>query len=187
MDSIQLLTTRSSTPRLQAPGPSPEHWQIIQKAAVRAPDHAGLRPWQFVVFDNEQSQQALGEMFAAAAKAQDPDIDQMALDKAKGKPKRAPMVIACIAKVKDHPKVPRVEQVVSAGCSVMAMQQAAFALGYGGVWRTGPFAHNPHMKDQLGLNAEDEIVGYLYLGTPIADVVIKPEKPIDEHFVQYQA
>ena len=186
MDAIELLTTRSSTSKLQSPAPSDEHWRIIQQAAVRAPDHANLKPWQFIVFKSQEQREALGQLYVKAAKLADENVEQAILDKAAGLAFRAPLVVACIAKYSEHPKVPRVEQVITAGCSVMAMQQAAFVLGYGGIWRTGSYAHNPHMKDLLGLDEQDEIVGYLYLGTPVTDTVIKPQKPIDEFFSDYQ-
>ena len=185
MDAIELLTTRSSTSRLQHPGPSAEHWQLIQQAALRSPDHANLRPWQFIVFETEQQRAALGQLYVKAAKLADPNVDAATLEKAANLAFRAPLVIACIAKYSQHPKVPRIEQVISAGCAVQAIQQAAFALGYGGVWRTGSYAHNPHMKTLLTLDEQDEIVGYLYLGTPIGEVVIKPAKPIDDFFTSY--
>lgn len=185
MDALELLTTRSSTPRLQAPGPTGEDWQLIQKAALRAPDHAGLKPWSFIVFSNETSQDKLGDIFAQALLHDNPEAPQAAVDKAKKAPSRAPMVIACIAKYKEHAKVPRIEQLLSAGCAVMAMQQMAFVLGYGGVWRTGANAHNPQVKTLLGLAEEDEIVGYLYLGTPQTKIAIKSEKETDGFFVEF--
>jgi nitroreductase len=186
MDAIQLLTTRSSSPRLQAPAPNGEHWQVIQKAAVRVPDHGGIQPWSFIVFNNESSLTKLGELYAQAAVMNSNDVAEDVIAKAKTLPMRAPLVVACIAKYKEHPKVPRVEQVIAAGCAVMAMQQAAFALGYGGVWRTGAYAHNPHMKTLLGLGEQDEIVGYLYLGTPQTSTVIKPEKSIAACFTEFE-
>ena len=67
----------------------------------------------------------------------------------------------------------------------MAMQQAAFALGYGGIWRTGNNAHNPHMKPLLGLEPEDEIVGYLYLGTAVNDIQIKPQRSLKDQFLPF--
>lgn len=186
MDAIELLTTRSSTPRLQAPAPTGEDWVTIQKATIRVPDHAGLQPWQFIVFDNEKSLTALGELYAKAAVLADADVEDAVVEKAKTLPMRAPMMVAVVTKYKEHPKVPRVEQIAAASCAAMAMQQCAFALGYGGVWRTGSYAHNPHMKNLLGLEEQDEIVGYLYLGTAQTDVIIKPERPYAEHFVSFE-
>ncbi len=37
----------------------------------------------------------------------------------------APLIITVVARCEDHPKVPRWEQEMSAGCAVMAMQMAA--------------------------------------------------------------
>lgn len=186
MNAIELLTTRSSTPRLQEPAPNQDELTIIQQAALRAPDHANLQPWQFILFQSEEQRAALGQLYVKAAQLADQNIDQTSLDKAANLAFRAPLVIACIAKYQSNPKVPRVEQVISAGCAVMAMQQAAFALGYGGVWRTGAYAHNPHMKTLLNLDAQDEIVGYLYIGTPQNKTVIKPQKPIASFFSWHQ-
>ena len=186
MDAVALLTTRCSDTKLTTPAPSLNDMDIIQKSAVRVPDHAGLAPWQFIVFDSEEALSELGNMYAKAAMLADPDCPQETLERATQLPFRAPLVIACIAKYVEHQKVPRVEQVISAGCATMAMQQAAFALGYGGIWRTGSYAHNPHMKTLLGLAEEDEIVGYLYLGTPQAKRFPRPEKDPANHFKKYE-
>ncbi|MEJ2072383.1 MAG: nitroreductase family protein [Reinekea sp.] len=182
MDAIELLTTRSSTPRLEAPAPSGDDWQTIQRAALRAPDHAGLTPWRFIVFNNEVALAKLGEYFVKATVLNDSETDAKRLEKVKGLTKRAPMIIAVIARFVEHPNVPRVEQIASTSCAAFAMQQAAFALGYGSIWRTGPYAHHPHMKDLLGLNDQDEIVGYLYIGTPKGKVKIKQEKIAEPYF-----
>ena len=81
------------------------------------------------------------------------------------KPKRAPMVIAVIAKVTPgHPKVPRIEQLLSAGCAAHGILLAAQAQGLGAMWRTGHYAFDPTVREGLGLAEDDELVGFLYLG-----------------------
>jgi nitroreductase len=92
------------------------------------------------------------------------------------------MIIITIAKYQPHPKVPRIEQVQSAGCSVLAMQQAAFAQGLGGIWRTGCFAQSAAVKAFLNLDSQDEIVGYLYLGTPAVDFKRSSRHKIEDFF-----
>lgn len=47
------------------------------------------------------------------------------------------MIIAVVAKCQAEHKVPVWEQEMSAGCAVMAMQMAAVAQGFNGIWRTG--------------------------------------------------
>ncbi|TDP40765.1 hypothetical protein DEU29_101315 [Idiomarina aquatica] len=50
MDALELLTTRSSMPRLIEPAPTPQQLQMIRKAAIRVPDHMNLSPFRFVEF-----------------------------------------------------------------------------------------------------------------------------------------
>lgn len=171
MDAIELLLTRQSTPRLTAPAPDASQLKVILDAAIRVPDHGALAPWEFIIATGE-GLETLADIFVNAAKASGADEDF--IHKAKGMPMRAPMVITVAAKTQAHPKVPVLEQQIAAGCATMAMQQAAFALGLGAVWRTGDFAFDANVNTALGLKAEDQIVGFLYIGTP---AVAAPKKP----------
>lgn len=179
MDAIELLTTRSSMPRVTAPGPTAEQLEFIQAAALRAPDHAHLMPYQFWIYQDAGLQQ-LSEIFTTAANRRGltPEQQQQAAEL----PLRAPCVIAACLDYKPHEKVPRVEQISTVACALMAMQQAAFALGLGGVWRTGWFAQDEHVKAALGCGVDDEVVGFLYLGTPSVPTPIKPAKSPEQVF-----
>ncbi|MFC3031326.1 NAD(P)H nitroreductase [Pseudoalteromonas fenneropenaei] len=164
MDAIELLLERQSDARLIAPGPNAEQLAIIQQAALKAPDHGALAPWRFIVVEGEGLTR-LGELFYQAAVKE--GQDERTLSRAKELPLRAPMVIIAIAKTQpEHSKVPVLEQIESAACATMAMQQAAFAQGLGAIWRTGHFAVSPTVKAALKAHEHDEIVGYLYIGTP---------------------
>jgi nitroreductase len=88
---------------------------------------------------------------------------------------RAPLLLVVVARLSEHPKVPAIEQRLSAGCSAYAALLAAEAMGYGGIWRTGAPAFDRGVMDALGLNADEEIVGFLYLGTAQG-----PRKPVPE-------
>ncbi|WP_337878824.1 NAD(P)H nitroreductase [Rheinheimera sp.] len=183
MDAVTLLTTRYSSPRLTEPAPAGEDLQLIKQAALQVPDHGHLRPWRFVVFNGRQALQKLGDIFAEAALEDDPSVSDEVVERARQLPLRAPMVIACIAKCVEHPKVPFSEQIQSAACAVMAMQQAAFALGFGGIWRSGAYTQYDFVKQALELGEDDEIVGYLYLGTCALDM--PPRQPLSpEGFFQ---
>ncbi|WP_298444401.1 NAD(P)H nitroreductase [uncultured Ferrimonas sp.] len=164
MDAQQLLLNRHSQPRLTAPGPSPQQLELLLQAALRAPDHAMLKPYEFVVAQQEGLNR-LGEIFYQAAQAAGQEGE--ALARARLLPTRAPMVITVIAKVTEHPKVPTVEQHITAGCATLQMQQMALSLGLGGFWRTGSYARDPYVRQALGAQGNDEIVGFLYLGTPM--------------------
>ncbi|MCC5851222.1 MAG: NAD(P)H nitroreductase [Alkalimonas sp.] len=175
MDAITLLTTRQSCPRLMEPAPAGDDLDLIKRAALRVPDHGGLRPWRFSIVHGKAALERLGDIFAEAAVEDDPSIANELLERARQLPLRAPMVIVCIARCNSTAKIPLHEQVQSAACSVMAMQQAAFALGYGAIWRTGMYAEMEFVKQSLELGEDDEIVGFLYLGTPVNPVRIRAE------------
>lgn|SRR5690554_297452 len=173
MDAFELLTTRSSMPRLVAPGPTPAQLDFMFAAASRAPDHMMLQPYRMIVFANEQLAQ-LGEIFAQAAQQRGDAETQV--QRAKELPARAPLVIAVAMKYQEHEKVPRDEQFACAACATLLLQQAAFAQGLGAIWRTGWFANDEGVKQALGLTAQDAILGFLYVGTPVVDTPIKPNK-----------
>lgn len=166
MDALTLLHERSSMGKLMGPAPDRQQLDALYRAALRAPDHKELTPWRFIEFSGNGLDR-LGELFAESESQANPDIDDVTLDAARKKPKRAPMIIAVIAKVTPNlPKVPRVEQLLSAGCAAHGMLLAAQALGLGAMWRTGHFAFDPVVHRGLGLGEHDEIVGFLYLGQP---------------------
>lgn len=176
MDALTLLHQRSSMGKLMGPAPSPEQMETIYRAALRAPDHRELRPWRFIEFSGEGLSR-LGELFAEAEYREDPDCGDAVLDAARKKPLRAPMVIAVIAKVTpDEPKVPKIEQLLSAGCAAHGMLLAAHALELGAMWRSGKYMFDPTVRKGLALGEDDEIVSFLYLGH-----LGGRHKPIAEH------
>jgi nitroreductase len=139
------------------------------KAALRVPDHAWLRPSRFLTIKGLH-REALGQLFVAGAQQRRVDNNEPALelpeiDKVAAKALRSPLIIAVVASIKEHPKVPAVEQLISSGCAAHAILLAAHAHGFAGVWRTGANAYDATVKKGLGLQAHEELVGFLYLGS----------------------
>lgn len=177
MDALELLTQRSSMPRLIAPAPDAEAMLIIQKSALRVPDHMALMPVRCDVVVG-QDLVTLGKLFEQAA-LQDSGFSAQDRQRAAQLPLRAPMIIVVSTQYQQHDKVPRREQYATACCATMAMQQACFAMEYGAIWRSGPYTHSATVKRGLGLNSDDDIVGFLYVGTPAVPTPIKPEREKD--------
>lgn len=173
MDSIELLINRQSNPFLTAPAPTGEVLENILKAGMRAPDHGGLLPWQFTIVQ-DRGLEKLSEIFSTTiAKLTD---DAAKIEKTKNMPFRAPMIIIISTRYQAHNKVPKQEQLVAAGCAVHAMQMAAFAQGYGAMWRTGDFSYNDDVKAALNIELEQDIVGFLYIGSLKKELPAKPLK-----------
>ena len=97
------------------------------------------------------------------------DASQAALDKARAMPLRAPLLIVVVARLQDHFKVPKSEQRLAAGCAAHGILIAAHAQGIGAVWRTGDMAFDAHVHKGLGLAENEELIGYLYVGTPLTE------------------
>ena len=94
MQALDLLLNRCSQPRLQAPAPEGQVLENIKQAALRAPDHACLSPWKFVVCQN-QGLTRLGEVFQQASIAT--NKSEKEIERAPQLPFRAPMVMVAIA------------------------------------------------------------------------------------------
>jgi nitroreductase len=163
-DMLTFLQQRNSSPRLTAPGPDAAELEAIFRAALRVPDHAWLRPWRFITIDGERRED-FGRVLECCLRARDPAADEAALAKARAAPLRAPLLVVVVVRVTEHPKVPALEQRLSAGCAAHAILLAAEASGYAGIWRTGDAAVDRAVMNALGLAANEEIVGFVYLGS----------------------
>ena len=173
-DILDFLQNRNSAPRLTDPAPAPEDMQAIFKAAMRAPDHAWLHPWRFITIAGER-REALGQVLEQCLMLRNPEADQAARDKARAAPLRAPLLVVVVVRLSEHPKVPHVEQRLSSGCAAHAILLATEASGYAGVWRTGEPAFDRNVMEALGLGEDEEITGFLYLGSRVGQA-----KPIPQ-------
>ncbi|WP_158922870.1 nitroreductase [Acidisphaera sp. S103] len=166
MDALELMLSRESALKLESPGPSAEELNRIFDSAVRAPDHGRLRPWQFVVID-ETHRAAFGALMADSLRRRDPTATDIELQRERDKAFRAPVIVAVAAKVRKGNKIPEIEQIASASAAAQTIMLAAPAIGYGAVWKTGAPAYDPVVKTALGLAEDDNIVGFLYIGTQV--------------------
>jgi nitroreductase len=159
-----MLSRRSVSPKeMQGDGPNPEQIDTILRAAHRVPDHGKLGPWRFVVFTGDARSdfgRRLGEIYQADFPAVTADLktaqEQLFL--------RAPVIIAAISTAGPHVKIPEWEQVLSAGAACQNMLLASHALGFKACWLTEWYAYHPQVKALLGLEAQHNIAGFIYIG-----------------------
>ena len=180
MSILKDLQTRNSIPFLEEPAPSEAEMIEVYKAALRAPDHAWLRPWRYLEVRGEGRHTLSKAFLDAAMKEYGDSLTDELKQKLENAPYRAPMIIVLVADVKEHPKVPKVEQLLSLGASAQNILLAINSLGYGAVWRTGKMAFNPHLVEALNLPENSEIIGFLYIGTPSKQGKSIPELNIDD-------
>ncbi|WP_251359756.1 nitroreductase [Kangiella sp. TOML190] len=181
---LEKITERVSCGRLQAPAPSKAQMQKLFQAALRAPDHKSLKPWEYIVFEGEQALNQLAQAYLEASLKENSDLDEAKKARILSLPHRAPMVIVAVAKHRHHQKVPHLEEILSTGAGVQNLILGAYDLGFGAYWRSGPLCFNPHLKALLQVSQEDTIVGFIYLGTPSVELKAKPIPEIGD-FVRY--
>jgi len=173
MQAIDLLLTRRSARALAEPAPDAQALELIFASAARAPDHGRLRPWRFTVVRGA-ARERFGALLAAHHQRSHPQATSEALQREAGKALRAPLIVVVAAKVTAGGKIPVIEQVLAAAAAAEAMMLAAVALGFNAMWKTGSAAYDPQVKAAFGLSAEDAIVGFLYLGTEVAQGGVAP-------------
>jgi len=178
MNNIDLLLNRRSNGALKFPAPNNATLDKILTAGMRVPDHGNIKPWHFTVMQ-DKGLEHLSDIFSKAGQAD--GVDQEKLNKMIKMPFRAPMIIVISTRYNDHPKVPKQEQLIAAGCCAYAMQMAAFGLGYGAIWRTGELSYHTLVKSELNIRDTDEIIGFLYIGTENKQLPVKATTPYQDY------
>lgn len=156
--SLDSLLGRVSTParKLLPPGPSDMEITQIIDAGCRAPDHAALRPWRFIVIPPKH-RDSLADIFAALAPEQP--------DRAREKALNAPCLMAVVASLVEHPSVPYREQYASLGAAIGFMLLAADQMGFGAIFLSGKRCADRRLCDALYLTPTEELMGFLSVGT----------------------
>lgn len=161
-----LLTRRSVTARnMTEPGPGADELDKILRAGMRVPDHGKLGPWRFIIIKGE-ARTAFGEVLGEAFKKDNPDAFEELVAVERERFQRAPVVIAVASRVIREHKIPEWEQTLSSGAACINMLNAAHAIGYAAQWLTEWPAYNADVAAALGLDANERIAGFVYVGTP---------------------
>ena len=172
--AMGFLLTRRSTPTsaLKAPAPEGGALDLLLTAAARVPDHGRLEPWRFVVVEAGARARlsALIRQRGAALGVEAAKVEKSAASWA-----NAPLIVAVVSAPKPSDKVPPVEQLLSAGAVCLGLVNAALASGWGAGWVTGWAAFDrAFVETGLGLTAQEQIAGFVHLGSQDAPV---PDRP----------
>ena len=184
MKAIDNILSRNSISKLESPHPNPGEMELVYKSALRAPDHAWLRPSQFIEISGNGLDR-LSKIFEKYAKENIKNINPEKMEKYKNAPYRAPMVIVLISNIKEHPRVPDIEQMLSTAAAAQNILLSLHALNYGAIWRSGAFALNDKIHEYFNLNHNQHILGYLYVGTPTIEPKRIPEIDIEEFVTRW--
>lgn len=180
---LDSLLSRQSHWPLTEPGPNDAELAKIFDAALRAPDHAHLQPWRFVLVRGN-ARGALGDVLVDLACARSPDEPRSAHAHRRRKAFAAPVMIALGAAIDQTSHVPEIEQLMSVGAATMNLLNAIHALGYGGFWATGEDSYEPTMHAALGFESSERLLGFLFVGTPQRSTQRSAARPDRTAFVR---
>ena len=182
MDIFEAIYNRHSIGKVK---PNPVSREVIEKlldAAVQAPNHYKVRPWRFVVLTGD-GRDKLGEVMAASQQERHPDFPLEAFDKCRSLPLRSPVLIAVGVDKPGEPKVLEIENVCAAAAATQNLLLAAHALGLGAKWRTGEWARDERVKKFLGFEADQHLIGFIYIGYPEIEVEHPPRPSFEDRTV----
>lgn len=170
--TIDTLLSRRSVKLVTAPGPSDAELESALACVVRAPDHAKLCPWRFVLIRQPHVISVAEKAISILEELGKP----MAADKQAST--RAwladvPLLVGLAYQLHhNHPKVPEIEQTLAMGAGVMNFQNALHASGFATYWSTGLATFTEEMPQYLGFDTLDyQFVGFLAVGTPKNPVI----------------
>ncbi|AHY46547.1 Nitroreductase [Rubrobacter radiotolerans] len=191
MDVTEAIETRRSVGRVKQEPVAPEDLERILESAVHAPNHRITEPWRFHVFVGK----GRGELArvraeiarrTAAEDGEDEELAKGRISRERKKAFRSPVVIAVVS-VAGRDEVETLENYAACCCAVQNMQLTAHALGLASIWRTGPSAYHPLMREFLGLERDgDTPVAFLYLGSPDLPVTRRRRRPVREFTVWHE-
>ena len=172
--ALDFLARRQSQPAKLFAGPVPSRAELepILTAALRVPDHGKLEPWRLVVVQ--------GAAFArladlAEVRAQELGGDAEKIAKGRGQYDLGKLAVVVISSPKPAPKVPVVEQLLSAGALCFGIVNVAEAAGWGACWLTGWPAHDATFAARaFGCTEGETVAGIVHIGTPPTDA---PDRP----------
>ena len=165
---ITYLESRRTVPAAQLSEPAPDKKTLARllKIAARVPDHGKLAPWRFIVYDKSSRQAAVAWLQRRAALEDGPSEAGKRANKALifGD---APLVVGVVSAPAADPKIPLWEQQLSSAAVCLNLVHAAHAFGFNAQWLTGWYAYDAEACAYLGLDAGEQIAGFVHIGTPM--------------------
>ncbi len=182
MDLFEAIHTRHSVGKVKPDEVSPELIKKLLEAGNAAPNHYKVRPWRFVVLAGDALKK-LGDVMADSQHERQPEIPPEGLEKTRALPLRAPVVIAVGVDKPSEPKVLELENYAAASAACQNILLAAHASGLGAIWRTGEWTRDNKVKQFLGFEPDQHIVGFIYVGHPEAESAPAPRPAFEDRTV----
>jgi nitroreductase len=130
-----------------------------------APTHANTEPWRFIVYSGDAVQRFCHEHAELYRQNTPPAVFASAkYEKQQHNGDKASHLIVVYMQRGSNPNITALEEICATAAAVDNILLGAEALGISMLWSTGGMMLHPVMKEYFGLEAEDVVLGVLYLG-----------------------
>lgn len=165
-DFLSTMAARRSFSSVDGRSPDDAELARLLTGVVPVADHKGLRPWRMITHRGDERLELAAALARAKTDAKagpDAEVTDKALDSARHKACRAPLLIAVLAVPHGH-KVPDWEQEAVASGAAHLLSLALFEAGWGVMWRSGEPAGSDVVRGLYRLGPRDRLLGWLYIG-----------------------
>lgn len=140
----------------------------LLNTASWAPNHGLREPWRFIMFVDEGKKFLINKITESAKKPKDP-VKLM----------QVPAYLAVIIK-EDERQRELEEDMLAAGTFVQNFQLAAWEQGIGVKWVTDPYTFRPEFRANIGVKANEKLIGLLQIGYPETIPAAKKRTPVED-------
>lgn len=142
-----------------------------------APTHAMTEPWRFFVYEGDAKTDFCIDHAELYKQHTSPEkFNEGKYEKMKQQGDTLSHIVVVAMKRTVANTVPAIEETAAVAAAMQNILLGASTLGIAALWSTGGMAHHNSMKQYLGLDEQDVVMGFLFLG--YSDVVpqAKPRK-----------
>jgi len=185
--SIQkIIKSRRTTKPLFYTGEKIEESDIKEmlECANWAPTHKYTEPWRFIVYaDNAKDQFGIdhAEMYKELKPKE--DFIERVYNKLSVISKKSSHMIAVVMKRDEQERIEEIEEVCAVASAFQNMLLVATEKGIANIWSTSGMTHHPKMKEYLGFEKKDRIIGFLYLGVSDKKIIAKRVSTVEEKVI----
>jgi nitroreductase len=153
--------------------PSKMNGKIISEVEIKqlleladwAPTHKHTEPWRFIVYSGDKARKFVSDHAELYRKSTPEEkFKNEKYEKILANGNNLSHLIVCVMKRDAEKRVPEIEEVSAAAAAIQNILLGATSLGIASFWSTGGMTHTDAMKDFLGLNVDDNVMGLIYLG-----------------------
>lgn len=137
----------------------------ILESANWAPTHGYTEPWRFVVFSGDSKKEfANFQSNLYKVKTTADSFLQTKFDKLLKTPSLASHIIAVVVHKSVKTTIPLIEEIVATSCAAQNILLSAAEKNIAVHWTSGGMTYADEMKEFLGFEEKDRVLGFLYLG-----------------------